>query len=162
MTAYITPVNRAATTGTPIKLLQQLPHHPGICDRLALVVVVESHEDAIRPLGQAMNTRDPFFQFGFLIKIVVALVGLLVLPPVPNVAPMESNIAEVGSQRRGTTYKPPATRARPPPRRPCSDFSRTPTLPRTPNRRAGTRQPAADHPAVPPAGRDTCGSPGST
>ena len=43
--------------------MQHSLHHLGIYDRLTFVVVVESYEDAIRSLGQAMNTGYPFLQF---------------------------------------------------------------------------------------------------
>jgi hypothetical protein len=66
-----------------------------------------------------MDSGDPFLQFGRLVEVVVALVSLLVLPPVPSVAPVKADVAEVGDQRRGTRPPAPSARARPRPRRPC-------------------------------------------
>jgi hypothetical protein len=54
-----------------------------------------------------MDAGNPFLQFGLLVQVVIAFVGLFVLRPVPGIATVEPNIAEVSRQLCGVSHQPP-------------------------------------------------------
>jgi hypothetical protein len=59
---------------------------------LSAKVIVREHKDCLCRPSEFPNLGRPLFQFRFAVRVIVALVGLLVLPPFLRVAPVETHI----------------------------------------------------------------------